>query len=510
MKNVFGYVRVSTSRQGEGVSLVEQKKSIERYASQSGFSIVRWFEEKETAAKQGRGVFQEMLLALHAEEASGVIMHKIDRSARNLRDWADLVDLADQGIAVHFSNESIDMKMRGGRLSADIQAVVAADYIRNLREETNKGIRGRLEQGLYPWPAPVGYVNNGGGKVKTIDPVKGPLVAKLFELYGSGEYSIRDLVKHAAEIGLTNNASKPLSANSLTLMMKNPFYKGTIRVARSNESFLGVHEALIDSELYERVQQVMQGRIQHGDAIHSHTYRRLFLCNGCGRSLIGERQKGRVYYRCHLCPGVCIREDAIDKVIGDLMPSLDRFPALDESIDAAIASYDLNQRKCIEAERKAASVKRAQIDDRLSKLTDALLDDLIEKSDFLSKKQELVEEATKTRERLEAIDREDSSRLLQRRKALELIKYAYKNQPYTESYVKRRLLKESTSNCSVHGKKVVVEPHEPFATLANLFDLKIGPPSCDAPRTCTRKASSCPVRDVLVKYLEGEKQEGVG
>ena len=63
-----------------------------------------------------------------------MIIHKIDRSARNLKDWADLGELIDQGIDVHFANESLDLHSRGGRLSADIQAVVAADYT-CIREE---------------------------------------------------------------------------------------------------------------------------------------------------------------------------------------------------------------------------------------------------------------------------------------------------------------------------------------------------------------------------------------
>src|SRR3954466_10798335 len=117
-----------------------------------------------------------MLAALEAGEAKSVIMHKIDRSARNLRDWSDLGELIDRGIAVHFAHESIDLTSRGGRLSADIQAVVASDYIRNLRDEVRKGFYGRLKQGLYPIPAPLGYRNEGGGKPKSIDPVAGPLV----------------------------------------------------------------------------------------------------------------------------------------------------------------------------------------------------------------------------------------------------------------------------------------------------------------------------------------------
>lgn len=74
-----------------------------------------------------------MMQALKNGQAQGVIIHKIDRSARNLKDWAGLGELIDRGVQVHFAHEAIDLHSRGGRLLADIQAVVAADYIRNLR-----------------------------------------------------------------------------------------------------------------------------------------------------------------------------------------------------------------------------------------------------------------------------------------------------------------------------------------------------------------------------------------
>jgi len=141
VKTYFGYIRVSTTRQGErNVSLPEQKDAIERHAERSGLTISTWFEEQQTAAKRGRPIWTKMLKLLRQGKAAGVLIHKIDRSARNLKDWADLGELIDQGIEVHFANESLDLNSRGGRLSADIQAVVAADYIRNLREETKKGI----------------------------------------------------------------------------------------------------------------------------------------------------------------------------------------------------------------------------------------------------------------------------------------------------------------------------------------------------------------------------------
>src|SRR6266849_6585062 len=175
MKVFYGYIRVSTARQGEhGVSLEHQREAIERYAQKNSLQIAKWFEEQETAAKRGRPLFGQMLKLLRVGKASGVIIHKIDRSARNLRDWADLGELIDSGLEVHFANESLDLHSRGGRLSADIQAVVAADYIRNLREETKKGFWGRLKQGLFPLGAPIGYLDQGKAKPKVPDPERAP------------------------------------------------------------------------------------------------------------------------------------------------------------------------------------------------------------------------------------------------------------------------------------------------------------------------------------------------
>src|SRR5215468_2851653 len=214
MKQFYGYVRVSTAKQGEkGVSLQEQRDAIERYSQRNGLKISEWFEERETAAKRGRPIFNKMLTLLNKGKSDGVIIHKIDRSARNLKDWADLGELIDEGIEVHFANESLDLHSRGGRLSADIQAVVAADYIRNLREETRKGFYGRLKQGLYPLSAPIGYIDKGKGKAKEPDPMNAPFVRKAFDLYSTARYSLDTLLPELHQLGLRNKKGGPVSRN---------------------------------------------------------------------------------------------------------------------------------------------------------------------------------------------------------------------------------------------------------------------------------------------------------
>jgi len=205
MTGYYAYIRVSTQKQGQkGSSLQEQRAAIEAYARRHNLSITEWFEERETAAKRGRRVFNRLLKQLERNKAAGVIIHKVDRSARNLRDWADLGILMDRGIRVYLAHEDLDLTSRGGRLSADIQAVIAADYIRNLREEVLKGFYGRLKQGFYPLRAPLGYLDNGKAKPKTLDPATAPHIRAAFELYASGQFTLEALVEELDARGLRN------------------------------------------------------------------------------------------------------------------------------------------------------------------------------------------------------------------------------------------------------------------------------------------------------------------
>jgi len=69
---------------------------------------------------------------------------------------------------------STSVRMRGSSLVISSQSI-ASHYIRNLREEVRKGIRGRLKQGLYPFKAFIGYLDQGGGKPKIADPERASL-----------------------------------------------------------------------------------------------------------------------------------------------------------------------------------------------------------------------------------------------------------------------------------------------------------------------------------------------
>src|SRR5690606_4761373 len=129
---------------------------------------------------------------------------------------------------------------------------VAADFIRNLRDETRKGMYGRLKQGLYPWRAPIGYLDMGKGKPKEIDPVNGSLVKEAFERYATQEYSLPRLMEEMKMRGLRNKRCGPVSVNGLSTILNNAFYFGLIRILRTGETFSGCHDPLVTRAVFER------------------------------------------------------------------------------------------------------------------------------------------------------------------------------------------------------------------------------------------------------------------
>ena len=466
MKEYFAYTRVSTARQGEkGVSLQEQRDAIERYAQREGIKIKAWFEERVTAAKVGRRVFNTMIDQVRRNNVAGIVIHKIDRSARNLKDWALLGELIDEGVEVRITTESMDLSSRGGRLSADLQAVIAADYIRNLRDEVRKGFYGRLKQGFYPMAAPLGYIDNGGGQVKTPDPERAPLIASMFEFYATGAYTLDTLATKMREMGLRSKSGRALAGKHLSQLLHNPFYAGLMHIRKTNETYQGKHTPLVTQTLFDEVQGILHGRTPR---CHKFLFPRLITCSGCGFSLIGEAQKGHVYYRCHSksCPGVSVREDRANHYIAELFRAVQLPKHLAVAIEAELPRCD---GRLVEGRAdliKKLHVARARYRDRLERLTDALVDGLVTKDVFDERRKGLLRSINVAEQDLAKIEKEGDEFERRVRKNLELWKSLYSSYISAGRDEKRKLLLVATSNRLVCRKDLMIELSEPFLTFS--------------------------------------------
>lgn len=485
-KGYYSYIHVSTVRQGlTGTSLAEQRDAIERYAARWNLHILKEFEEKETAAKKGRPVFSEMLEGLKQGEAAGVIIHKIDRSARNLRDWAELQELIDAGIEIHFANENLDLYTRGGRLSADIQAVVAADYIRNLREEVRKGIYGRIRQGIYPMPAPIGYVNKGKAAPKEPDPVQAPLVRQAFTLYATSRWPLKALVPRMYELGLRNRGGSKVTKNTLNKMLRNPFYIGVIKIHSRGELFEGKHQPIIPKYLFDQVQSVLEGKRVEQKRKHFFLFRRMLRCAGCDKTLVGETQKGHIYYRCQTkgCPQKTIREEAVELSLQNSLREM-KFNSRERAYLRQMIKrdYEMITRKREELTR-VLTLQLEQLRGRLSKLADAYIDGVLDKETYLMKKNDMVLEEKAAGERLGRLEEVEHQVLQRVEDFLELINDAYLSYKMANYEEKRELTKTIASNFVVNGKKVLIKANYPFQVVLEHRKMADGRPPRETART---------------------------
>jgi DNA invertase Pin-like site-specific DNA recombinase len=485
MKSYFAYIRVSTQKQGQGVSLQEQRAAIERYAEHRSLNIKDWFEERETAAKRGRPIFGQMLRKLRKGVADGVIIHKIDRSARNLKDWADLGELIDGGYDVHFATESLDLNSRGGRLSADIQAVVAADYIRNLREETRKGFYGRLRQGLYPMRAPIGYLDCGGGKPKVPDPVLAPLVREAFELYATGRYSLLTLKDEVTKRGLRNHAGKPLTLNGIATLLHNPFYAGIMRIDRTNETFVGVHTPIISPTLFKRVESIIDGRYAPKTQKHFFLFRRMFTCGFCEYSLTGELQKGHTYYSCHTrdCPTTGVREEYVEQHIVDRFERATLTKLEASAVEEQILSITASRTENIESLRAGLELQQTQLKARSDRLIDAYMDHVIDKEAYEARRATLMFDDAQLKERIATLSDPAFSYRNAVMEIFELAKSLHSSYISGNPDEKREMVERVTSNRLVRQKEVEFALNSPFAELAERPKTTYGDPQRDDVRT---------------------------
>lgn len=496
--DVFGYIRVSDTKQVDGASLSEQQRSIIEYATKNHLNIIKWFEETQTAAKKGRPKFTDMMNLLKEGKSQGVIMHKIDRSARNLHDWAAVGDLIDNGIQVHFAHESLDMTERGGRLSADIQAVMASDYVRNLRQETLKGLYGRLNQGLYPFCAPIGYLNTGKGNAKIKDPKKYELVQELFGLYASGEYNAKTLSKLMYKRGLRNFKENIVTKNSLLRILKNPFYIGLMEV--NGKLFPGIHEALIPKRVFNRVQEVLAGRIQHKGVLHDYTFRKRIRCKLCNYFMPGEKQKGMVYYRCATkgCPTKSRREDFIEKSVLDILKSIMLNSTEEKQVTEIIGESGLLKEESSDNIRQQIKLDIGKLRIKEDRLLEAYLENVLDAEDYQKKKNALVESVHSLERSLAELSSPKQPFSEKIANFLELSRSLINTYESGNKTEKRKLLELVTSNFTVSERSLYFSVRSPFKELLKTSDFLKCPLSPDTPRTSPRTISHSDNNEVVI------------
>lgn len=316
----FVYARVSTKEQArtgggtEGYSIPAQRDAGLAKAGLLGAVVHRvYIDAGESARSADRDELQAMLRDVRTIKPDYVIVHKIDRLARNREDDIAInLLLRRHGVELVSCTENID-NTPSGKLLYGLLAEIAQFYSGNLAQEVMKGLLRKAEEGGTPYRAPAGYVN----VRKTVagvtfadvdlDADRADLVRWCLEQYATGEWAAADLLIEATARGLTSRptATKPERPIGLTTfyhMVQNPYYMGI--VSYQGIHYEGKHQPLIEPETWLAIQDILAVRAHLGekDRKHMHYLKSTIYCADCGGRLVYSINVGNggayTYYVC--------------------------------------------------------------------------------------------------------------------------------------------------------------------------------------------------------------------
>lgn len=302
----FIYTRKSTdSEERQILSIEAQLAELREFATKPAcrpgrekLEIVASLCEAQTAKEPGRKIFGEMLDRIEKGEAQGILAWHPDRLARNSIDGGKIIYLLDTGklLDLKFPTFWFDSTPQG-KFMLSIAFGQSKYYIDNLSENIKRGHRQKLRKGIWPGFAPLGYLNNHRTKEIDLDKDKAPFIRKAFELYATGEYTLKAVNRFLADSGISSYRKRPLSVSCVQRMLKNHFYYGVFKF--NNEIYQGSHEPIISKKLFDSVQQVMNNRgKKKRKRKHEFAFSGLMRCGNCGCLITAETQKGHNYYRC--------------------------------------------------------------------------------------------------------------------------------------------------------------------------------------------------------------------
>jgi site-specific DNA recombinase len=479
----FVYCRKSTDDEDHQVLSIEsQRQELKRYAEREKLNIVEHREESRSAKCPGRPVFNQLLKRIERREADGILAWHPDRLARNALDGGQIINLLDTGklTSLRFPTYTFENTSQGKFMLA-IMFGQSKYYVDSLSENVKRGNRTKRERGWLPGIPPMGYLNGRsetGEKIIVPDPVRYPVLKRLWELLLSGGHSVPQLLDLATnEMGLRTPKRRriggsPVSVSGMYRVFSNPFYAG--QMVHEGQWYAGRHKLMITLAQFERA-QVLLGRTNRARSkTHIFAYTGLMRCGSCGCTITAEAKVNRygshyVYYHCTRkkrnlsCKEKCVEEKALEVQIVQFLRTI--------CIDRAEVEKALG---IIEEER----AKGASTDDGLKRSLEQALEscrhslenltklryrELINDDEFLRQRADLTLEQSKLLERMTQLGNEnwiEPSRnlfLFSNRAAFWLT--------HGNPSEKRLILSTVGSNLSLKAKKLSIDVRKPFQIL---------------------------------------------
>lgn len=347
------YIRVSTEEQKQGHSLEAQESMLKEFADKKGYEIYDVYNDGGYSGKNfNRPEIQRLLRDLKDDKIDVILVWKVDRLSRNNTDVMSLIDieLTPRKKSLIITSIDMDSSSPTGHMFISLLSTFARYERATIIDRVKAGMQKRAEKGYWNGGSILGY--DSVDKKLIINENESKIVREIFQLRAEGK-GYKFIVNILNDKGIKTKTGKNFSIPAIKLIVNNYIYSGkmvwkkhqdwgTRRRAGKAEPIIveGIHDAIIDEGLWERVQKVNE--LQKNSFSSNRNFNGKFLLTGilkcpkCGAGTVISKTKKRnsddyyLYYTCQAYhnkgPSVCranlIRKEQVEQQVLNIISLL--------------------------------------------------------------------------------------------------------------------------------------------------------------------------------------------
>jgi len=377
------YPRVSTEDQSRfGHSLDEQEDRLKKLCEFKDYEIYKVYREEGVSAKNtNRPKFKEMIQDMKNGKINKIIVYKLDRLTRSIKDLETICSLLEE---YHCDLESVAEEINTGNANGKffirMLTILAQLEIERTSERTKFGLVGAARKGHISGCPPLGYTKRDKSKKLVINEIEADVVKRIFNMYLEGH--------SVCYICDTFNKENILNRNwpttTVDKILSNKLYIGVIEHGKRNKDNIQVFEdvvpPIIDKTTFECVQKRKEKNLKNYKRKRTYIFMQKILCPKCHKIMGGESSTSgtgdkHIYYKCNSCKKR-ISEKKIEKeLIKFLNDMLDFFLIIDNTFKPTIS-------KDVELEINKYEKLAMEIKGKITNLKTSFVEGIIASNDF--------------------------------------------------------------------------------------------------------------------------------
>ncbi len=384
MQDCIIYARVSTTMQEDNESLKYQIIKTQEYAISKGYHIKKVISDVESGGKDDRPGFIELQQEIENKSFDVLIVFEISRISRTSKTLINFVfDLNEKGIKfIPISQPELDTTTPTGMLFFHIQSGLAGYERKQISIRTKSNKLARAKDGIWQGGnLPFGYIKDHNGNI--IPEEENAYILKNMFL---------DYIEYQSLKKVSEKYKKNIS--SIKFILTNKFYLGKLPYGKQENNletnsykrnkefkhiFEGRHPAIIDTEIFETVQNLIsQKKIKKSNGL---LFSGILKCHCGGKMYKSTCRKGFNNYKCNIC-NKAISTIKIEK---EILKRLMHMSELEELNNIAAADNTINMQKKINISNK----KISSFEDEKLKLIDLLTKNVLTENEFIKSKKRI-------------------------------------------------------------------------------------------------------------------------